>query len=132
MSHPANYEYVKLGMNLEYLRGMSTASIAVTANLTAFPNLAANLPAHRSEATQVIAVLTSVLIQLEEMGLPQSLAAAAEFRAMTAQMEAYIRQNPAPGPTVLQDGFADKLVSVAKHVSLVLKQELSSHLRTFG
>lgn len=126
MSSPTNYQYVKLGMNLEYLRGISTATVAVTTNLDAYPDLAANLPAHRSEATKVIAVLRSLLIQLEEMDLQQSLAAATEFRRMIAQMETYISQNRAPAPIVLQDGFANKLAGVAKQVSLVLKEELGS------
>jgi hypothetical protein len=126
MSQPTKYQFVKLGMNLEYLRGISSASIAVTSGLAPFPDLAANQPAERFEAAKVIAGLRSLLIQLEELGLPQSLAAAAEFRPMMAQMEAYISQNPASEPIVLQDGFANKLVNVAKQVSLVLKQELAS------
>ncbi|MCU0873092.1 MAG: hypothetical protein MUE50_12195 [Pirellulaceae bacterium] len=128
MSQPTNYQYVKLGMNLEYLRGISTASVAVTTNLDAYPDLAANLPAHRLEATRVIAVLKSLLIQLEEMDLQHSLAAATEFRPMMAQMETYISQNRGPAPIVLQDGFANKLAGVAKQVSLVLKEELGSQV----
>jgi len=121
------YQFVKLGMNLEYLRGIGSTSLVLTSSLTAFPELTENLPAKRFTATKVVAVLKSLLIQLEEMQLQQALAAAAEFRPMLAQIEAYIGQNPgAPEPIVLQDGFANRLVGLAKQVSLALKRELGS------
>ena len=127
MSQATSYQFVKLGMNLEYLRGISSTSLTLTTGLVAFPELAENLPAERFAAPKVVAVLKSLLIQLEEMQLQRTLAAAAEFRPMLAQVEAYIGQNPTiPEPIVLQDGFANRLVSLAKQVSLTLKQELGS------
>jgi hypothetical protein len=128
MSQPTNCQYVKLGMNLEYLRGISSTSILLGTSLVAFPELMENLPAQRFAATKVVAVLKSLLIQLEEMRLQQTLTAAAEFRPMLAQVEAYISQQPNPGAIVLQDGFANRLASVAKQVSLALKLELGSHV----
>ena len=128
MSQPTKYQYVKLGMNLEYLRGISTASIVLSTKLVAFPDLKENLPAQRFAASKVIEVLKSLLIQLDEMRLPQTLAAAAEYRPMLAQIEAFTSQSPIPGSVVLQDSFANKLVSVAKQVSLVLKHELASQV----
>lgn len=128
MSQPTNYQYVKLGMNLEYLRGIASSSVALSASLAAFPELTENLPAQRCAATKVAAVLKSLLIQLEDMGLRQTFAAAAEFRPMLAQLEAYLSQNPTPESIVLQDSFANTLVRVAKQVSLVLKQELGSQV----
>jgi hypothetical protein len=127
MSQATSYQFVKLGMNLEYLRGISSTSLMLTTGLDAFPELTENLPARRFAAPNVVAVLKSLLIQLEEMQLQRALAAAAEFRPMLAQMEAYIGQHPTtPDPIVLQDGFANRLVSLAKQVSLALKQELGS------
>ncbi len=128
MSQVTKYQYVKLGMNLEYLRGLSTASVALTSSLAAYPNLAANLPAQRSDASKVISVIKSLLIQLEELGAMQSLAAAGELRPMVAQMEAYLSEAPAARTIVLQDGFANQIVGVAKAVSLVLKQEFGSQV----
>ena len=126
MAQPTKYQYVKLGMNLEYLRGISSASVALTSSLKQFPDLAENLPSRRFEVAKVVPVLRSLLIQLEDMQLEDALAAAAEFRPLLTAIEAFVNQNPEAGAIVLQDGFADKLVRVAKQVSLVLKQELSS------
>lgn len=120
------YQYVKLGMNLEYLQGVTSSSIKLTANLASFPELTENLPTQRFDATKVMAVVRSLLIQLEEMGLRETRSAADALAPMLTQVETYINENPTSSSIVLQDGFANKLVSVAKQISLVLKQELGS------
>jgi hypothetical protein len=126
MTQSTNYQYVKLGMNLEYLRGLNSVSILLATSLVAFPHLMENLPAQRYSVSKLVEVLRSLLIQLEEMGLTQTLAAAANFRPMLAEMEAYLGQTPNPQSAILQDHFANKLAQVAKQVALVLKQELGS------
>lgn len=120
------YQYVKLGMNLEYLQGVTSSSIKLTANLASFPELTENLPTQRFDATKVMAVVRSLLIQLEEMGLRETRSTADALAPMLTQVETYINENPTSSSIVLQDGFANKLVSVAKQISLVLKQELGS------
>jgi hypothetical protein len=45
MPMPTGYQYAKLGSNLEYLRGICSASLAETTSLAAFPDLRENLPA---------------------------------------------------------------------------------------
>lgn len=126
MPQSTAYQYVKLGMNLEYLRGITSSSVKVTSRVVPFPDLTENLPAQRFDATKVMAVSRSLLIQLEEMGLQESLSAAEAIRPMLAQVESFINENPTSSSIVLQDGFADKLVGIAKQISLVLKQELAS------
>lgn len=113
-------------MNLEYLQGVTSSSIKLTANLASFPELTENLPTQRFDATKVMAVVRSLLIQLEEMGLRETRSAADALAPMLTQVETYINENPTSSSIVLQDGFANKLVSVAKQISLVLKQELGS------
>jgi hypothetical protein len=128
MPQLSHYQYVKLGMNLEYLRGVTSSSIKLTANLASFPELMENVPAQRFDATKVMAVIRSPLIQLEEMGLRETRSAADALAPMLTQVETYINENPTSSSIVLQDGFANKLVSVAKQTSLVLKQELASRV----
>jgi len=126
MHQPTAYQYVKLGMNLEYVRSINSVSILLGTSLVAFPHLMENLPGNRCSVEKVIEVLRSLLIQLEEMGLTRTLAEAAAFRPMLARMEAYASQMRDPAGAILQDHFADKLVDVAKRVTFVLKQELAS------
>ena len=45
MSMPTGYQYAKLGSNLEYLRGICSASLPQAGSLAAFPDLRENLPA---------------------------------------------------------------------------------------
>ena len=126
MSSATNYQYVKLGMNLEYLRGTSSVSILLGTSLVAFPHLMENLPGNRYSVMKVVEVLRSLVIQLQELGLTRALAAAEPLRPMLAEMEAYISQTPTPEGAILQDHFANKLADLAKQVSLVVKQELCS------
>lgn len=126
MSQPTTYQCVKLGMNLEYLRGVATSSIKLSSSLASYPDLMENLPTQRYDVAKVMAVIRSLLIQLEEMGLGQSLAAADQLRPMLGQVEAFINENPTSSSIVLQDGFANKIVMAAKQISLVLKQELAA------
>lgn len=126
MAQPTAYQYVKLGMNLEYLRGINSVSILLGTSLVAFPHLMENLPAQRYGVLKVVELLRSVLIQLEELGLKQSLDAAAGFRSMLAEMEAFLAQTPQPAGAILQDHFANKLAGLAKQVALAVKQELGT------
>ena len=41
---PTAYQYVKLGSNLEFLRGISTVSVMQTTSLAAWPSLMENPP----------------------------------------------------------------------------------------
>lgn len=70
MSQPTKYQYVKLGINIEYLRGISTASLGQSASMTEFPELAENLPARRFEAVKVMAGFRSLLPLPPPTGAP--------------------------------------------------------------
>ena len=47
MAQPTAYQYVKLGSNLEFLRGISTVSLMQTTSLAGFPNLLDNFAPRR-------------------------------------------------------------------------------------
>ena len=104
------YQYVKLGSNLEFLRGLATVSVIQTTSLVAFPNLMENLSSQRYSLVQVVNVLKSLLVQLEEMGLAQSLRAADAFRPMLKEMEVPVRGSE-PELAHLNDPFAERLVA---------------------
>ncbi len=47
MTQPTAYQYLKLGSNLEFLRGICSVSITQKTSLAALPNLMGNLPPYR-------------------------------------------------------------------------------------
>jgi len=103
MRQPTPYQYVKLGSNLEFLRGIATVSVMQTTSLAAFPGLMENLSVQRYSVLQVVNVMKSLLVQLEGMGLAQSLQVAEAFRSMLAEMENYMAQQPKPQFAHLND-----------------------------
>lgn len=116
MTQPTAYQYVKLGANLEFLRGVATASVMQTTSLAAFPNLMENLSATRYSVMRVANVVKALLIQLHEMGLQESLKTAGPFLPLVKEMEDYLVRAPTPQLAFLNDQFAERLVGLAKQV----------------
>lgn len=127
MDEKTLYQYIKLGMNLEYLNGIGTISVLLGTSMVAFPHLSKNLPGERYAVKTVVEVLRALMVQLETLGLKQSLAAAEPAREMMQSMERHLRQVPQEKilDIKLQDAFADRLVSIARDISLVVRQETS-------
>jgi hypothetical protein len=121
---PTAYQYVKLGSNLEFLRGISTASVMQTASLAGAANLVNNMSPRRYSVVNVVNALKSLLVQLNEMGLPQSLKVAEPLRPMLAQMEVYLSAQPNPHNATVTDPFADRLVAIAVQVAISVRTEL--------
>ena len=117
------YQYVRLGMNLEYLRGIATVSIMQSGSMAEFPQLMANLPAQRYNVLTVVGAIKALLMQLETLGLTESAAAAEPLKPMCAEMEQALAQVRIQSDLTLRDHFADKLVVIAKTVSLAVKEE---------
>ena len=131
MPMPTGYQYAKLGSNLEYLRGICSASLAQTTSLNPFPDLRDNVPSRRYLVVNVVEVLRSLLVQLQELQLPLLREAAEPFRPMLKEMEDYLSVSATPRTTLLNDGFAQRLIVVAKQVILAARRDLSgpfSHL----
>jgi hypothetical protein len=59
---PTAYQYVKLGANLEFLRGISTVSVMQTTSLAAWPSLLENLPARRYSAIRIVEAVKALLV----------------------------------------------------------------------
>jgi len=125
MPMPTGYQYAKLGSNLEYLRGICSISLAQTENLAAFPDLMENLPAQRYLVVNVVEVLRSLLVQLQELQLPLSSQAAGPFHPMLTQMENFLSKSSTPRTASLNDAFAQRLIVVAKQVILAARRDLS-------
>jgi hypothetical protein len=126
MPQPTPYQYVKLGSNLEFLRGIATVSVMQTTSLVAFPGLMENLSAQRYSVVQVVNVMKSLLVQLEEMGLAQSLQVAEAFRPMLAEMEGYLARQAKPELAHLNDPFAERLVVLSKQLGSAVRNELAT------
>ena len=125
MPQPTPYQYVKLGSNLEFLRGIATVSVIQTTSLAAFPHLMDNLSVRRYSLVQVVNVLKSLLVQLEEMGLTQSLATTEPLRPMLKEMEDYLAREPKPELARLNDPFAERLVALSKQLGSAVRNELA-------
>ena len=123
---PTAYPYVKLGSNLEFLRGISTASVMQTTSLAAFPALLENLAVQRYSVARVVEAIKALLIQLDEMNLSQSLQVAEAFRLMLPEMENFLAKIDAPRTAHLTDTFAQRLVVIAKHVVMAVRSELGT------
>ena len=126
MPLPTGYQYAKLGSNLEYLRGICSASLTPTGTLAAFPDLSENVPSQRYLVANVVQVLRSLLVQLQELQLPLSSQAAAPFHPMLREMEEFLAKSPAPRAAFLNDPFAQRLIVVAKQVILAARRDLST------
>ncbi len=126
MPMPTGYQYAKLGSNLEYLRGICSASLAQTTSLAAFPDLRENVPSQRYLVVNVVEVLRSLLVQLQELQLPLSCRAAEPFQPMLKEMEDFLANCPTPRTTYLNDAFAQRLIVAAKQVILAARRDLGT------
>ena len=124
MPQTTPYQYVKLGSNLEFLRGLATASVIQTTSLAAFPGLLENLSVRRYSVTNVVNALTSLLVQLQEMGLEQSLHVAEPLRAMLSEMENYVATQKNPHAALLNDPFAERLLALSRKLGSAVRSEL--------
>jgi hypothetical protein len=124
MTQPTAYQYLKLGSNLEFLRGICSVSIMQTTSLAGLPNLMANLPSYRYSAMHVAEVLRSLLIQLQEMGLAESLQVVEAFRPMLSEIEEYLAQVKSPQEAYLTDPFAERLITISRLLVSTVRKEL--------
>jgi len=120
------YQFVKLGMNVEYLRGASSVSIMPARSVAAFPRLVENLPPNRYPVAKVVETIKAVMVQLEDLGFDQTRAEAEQLRPLLEQMETYLHETGEKSPSFMQDSFADKLVFCVNELLLTLKKEASS------
>ena len=119
-------QYLKLGIHLEYLRGITSITTEARANLRDVPALFENQTGRRYSAIKVVAVLKSLLALLEELDLKKSLVAVAEFRVMLAEIETYLGKHPNAPIVTLQDPFANTLVDVAERVLVAVREDIAT------
>src|SRR5215213_9852253 len=113
---PSPSDCLKLGLHLEYLRGINSVSAATQADVRQLPYLLENQTALRYSAQKIVAVIRSLLEQLERLQWPKSLEAAKEFQPMLAEVEAYLKTSSEPESVTLLDHFANSLVRIAENV----------------
>ena len=122
------YRYVKLGMNIEFLRGISSVSIMPDNQLLAHPRLIANLGPNRYAVIHVVETLRAVFIQLQELQLTKTLAEAQQLLPLLKQMEDYLAQNQDPNKAFMTDAFADKLIFYVNELHRCLKAEAAAQM----
>lgn len=122
------YQFIKLGMNVEYLRGASSVSIMPARGLAAFPRLVENLPPNRYPVAKVVETVKAIMVQLEDLGLEQTRGEAEQLRPLLQQMETYLSETSDKSVSFMTDSFADKLVFFVNELLLALKKEASSKL----
>jgi hypothetical protein len=126
------YRYIKLGMTMEYLSGISSVSIMPHQSLAAFPRLVENLAPNRYSVERVLEALRALRIQLEELGLERAATEADQFQPLVEQLETYLRQHAASSASFMNDSFADKLLFFARQLQLTLKKEASGKWASFA
>lgn len=127
MSQPTIYQYIKLGMHLEYLRGIASVSIIPATSLVAWPSLMSNQPGERYSVMKVVEAIKAAKIQLSALGLTETLQQAAErWDPLLAQMEGALAQAQQPAGVILRDEFAQVLIDQTRIVSQALKEETAS------
>ena len=125
------YQYIKLGMNVEYLRGACSVSIMPAKTLATFPRLVENLPPNRYPVTRVVETLRAVMVQLDDLGFEQTRGEAEQLRPLLSQMETYLGESSEPTTSFMNDSFADKLVFFVNELLLALKKEASTKMAAF-
>lgn len=117
---------LKLGLHLEYLRGIVSSYGGRPAGIDHFPYLRENEPAVRFAANKVAAVLRSLFAELKELKFTRTLETAEEFRPMLGEVESFLARSSDPHTIYLQDHFADSLVRIAEKVLATLREEIPS------
>ncbi|MEI7686749.1 MAG: hypothetical protein WCL32_17155 [Planctomycetota bacterium] len=115
---------LKLGLHLEYLRGVSSVAIQTLNDLQMFTYLLENQPALRYTAKNVVAALQSLDRILAAADLPRTQAVAAQFDPLRAEVEEFLRNNPGPNNVHLQDHFAERIVRIAEATLKTLREEM--------
>ena len=124
MSQATIYQYVKLGMHLEYLRGLASVSIIPGTSLVEWPSLMNNQPGTRFSVMKVVEAIKAIKIQLSALGLVDTLEhVTTRLDPMLAQMEAALDGSPQPADVILRDEFANVLIDQANVVVQALKEE---------
>jgi hypothetical protein len=118
-------DYLKLGLHLEFLRGMNSFSARTQNDIGQFPYLLDNQAPLRFTAPRIIPVVKSLLQLLERLRLTKSLEIAGQFRPMIAEVEAFIANNPNPESVTLHDHFAEKMIGIAEEVLAEVRKEIA-------
>jgi len=121
---PAPADCLKIGLHLEYLRGINSVSAATRNDVGQFPYLLENQTALRYGAQKVVAVLKSLLDLLEKMKWQKALEAAKEFRPMLAEVETFLKKSAEPETVTLLDHFSNNLVRIAENVLAEVRKEI--------
>ncbi len=95
-----------------------------TKSLAAFRNLINNFSPRRYAVVEVVKVVKSLLVQLQDLGLAGSLRAAEPLRPMVKSMEDYLSRQPNPRAAYLTDAFADRIVALAVQTATAVRSEL--------
>ena len=120
------FQLTKLGAHVEYLRGIASVSIIPATSLVEFPQVMANQPETRFCVAKVVETIRALLLQLEEMKLPEAQGAAAPLVPLVEEMEQALAGAPNRNAVTLRDHFAERIVGHARLIGLALKQELST------
>jgi len=121
---PTPSDCLKIGLHLEYLRGINSVSAVTRNDVSQLPYLLENQTSLRYGAQKVVAVLKSLLDLLEKRNWPKALEAAKEFRPMLAEIEAFLKKSAEPASVTLLDHFANNLVRIAENVLVEARKEI--------
>ena len=107
---------IRLGMLIEYLRGISSVSISTTAVLDDLPELNANFAGNRYRVLDVAAVVREVIETLEKFELEETLAVIGDLGEKLQEMEGFLNETSDPEGAFLLNPFANDIVAFANAI----------------
>jgi hypothetical protein len=116
-------QLLKLGLNLEYLRGIASSNVRTLGDLQNCPYLLGNQPGVRYSAENVISVIKSMMELLKSTELTKAMEVAEAYKPMAQEIEDYLAKAPVKEDVRLLDHFADKVAMIAEDVLKSLRDE---------
>lgn len=116
-------QFLKFGLHLEYLRGISSSNVRQLSDIQHCPYLLGNQPGLRYSAENVSSVLRSLMDLVKATELSKTAEAAEAYRPMLDEIEEFLSKAVDKHNIMLLDHFSDKIASIAEDVLKSLRDE---------
>ena len=116
-------EAIRLGMLIEYLRGISSVSVTATTLLDDLPELNANFAGNRYRVMDVAEEVKELIDILEKYECEDTLAVVGDLGEKLKQMEEYLSSSPSADEAFLLNPFANDLIAIANEVGDKIMEE---------
>ena len=116
-------EAIRLGMLIEYLRGISSVSVTATTILDDLPELNANFAGNRYRVVDVAEVVEEVIDTLEKFECEETLAVLGDLGEKLGEMKEYLASTESADDAFLLNPFANDIISIANQIGDTILEE---------